>query len=110
MAKLNGHLRQLSATKDAPWIGWGIIGVLLTVVAFFGVGWIKTIELKISEAERENKQVMLSMQTEKARTDALAIQVSTLLGISDRIAESLRVIDNRLTRMEVSDAQRKNPR
>lgn len=107
--KANGHLRQLrsaTALTEAPWLGWGIIGLLLTMVAFFGVGWIKNIELQITEGQREIKTIQLAMQTEKARTDSIAIQVSTLTGVLDGIRTSLNSIDNRLIKMEVADGYR----
>lgn len=109
MAKPNGKLHQLKTATtihEAPWLGWGIIGLLLTIVAFFGVGWIKNIELRISESERETKQILLAMQTEKARTDGLAIQVSTMTAVLDRIATSINSIDGRLTRSEVANDYR----
>src|SRR6185295_6481072 len=106
MSKPNGRLRQLTSAKESPWIGWGIIGVLLTMVAFFGVGWIKNIELKITEQERENKQMQLQIQSEKARIDALQVTAQTLVGTNDRISEYLRAIDNRLIRMELGGQRR----
>jgi hypothetical protein len=111
LAKLNGSLRQLAPrTRDAtPWIGWGLLAVVLTALGFFATLWIKSLEvtdtnlrLKIAEVERETNSIKLAMQTEKIRLDTLQAAVVTLTSTLDRIDQNFRSIDNRLTRMEIS--------
>lgn len=93
-----------------PWIGWGIIGLLLTVCGFFIVSWMKNIELKISEAERETAAIRLRMETEKGRLDSLAVQLGTVISAMDRMSQSYQSIDSRLTRMEMEGKYQRNNR
>jgi hypothetical protein len=108
--KINGTLAQLRSKSDreTPWIGWGIIGVLLTIVAFFGVGWLKNTDLKLAEVERDVKRLELIMQAEKVRVDTVTSQVGTVTAILDRIDGTLRQIEGRLTKMEVGENYRRN--
>lgn len=110
MGRVNGRLKQLAAPqtiKETPWIGWGIIAVLLTALGFFGTLWIKKVELEIAEVKRDAKAVEMAHQIEKARLDTLQVQIATVTAVLDRMSENLRSIDNRLIKMEiVSEDQR----
>lgn len=103
MAKPNGHLKQI----QQPWIGWGVVAVLLALTGFLGRIMLEDLKIRVAEIERETKAIQLAITTERGRTDAMQAQVATVTRLLDGIAESYRSIDNRLTRMElVSENQR----
>lgn len=107
MAEPNGKLHQLhGASQRSQWIGWVIIGGLWSILMVFGVGWMKSNEATIKGHEVELKQLQIAHVTEKGRVDAQAVQIQTLIGVMTRVEEFMRNLDQRLTRMELSQEQK----